>query len=195
MTASLFTDTLTGGPLLWYLNRSTGLVVLALLTLSAALGVLSAGSRGGRLAPRFVVQTLHRNLALWSVVLLAMHVTTAVVDTYVDIRWWQAFVPWVGASYLPLWLGFGTLALDVMVLVVVTSLLRDRMRHRSWRLVHLLAYAAWGVAVAHGLGIGTDLRRPGWERTTVWVSVALVAGLVVVRLVRVTAARALGQTS
>ena len=118
------------GPLLWYLNRSTGLVVLALLTLTAVLGVL-ATARGGRLLPRFVGQALHRNLALWSVVLLVLHVTTAVVDSYVDIRWWQAFVPWVGATYLPLWLGLGTLALDLIVLVVVTSLLRARMRHRT----------------------------------------------------------------
>ena len=44
------------------------------------------------------------------------HVVTAVVDTYVDIRWWQAFVPWVGASYMPLWLGLGTVALDVIAM-------------------------------------------------------------------------------
>ena len=83
------------GPLLWYLNRSTGLVLLALLTVTTVLGVLATG-RGGRLLPRFVGQALHRNLALWSVVLLVLHVTTAVVDTYVDIRWWQAVVPWDG---------------------------------------------------------------------------------------------------
>lgn len=182
------------GPMLWYLNRSTGLVLLALLTATAALGIPSTG-RGGRILPRFVGQSLHRNLALWSVTLLGLHVTTAVVDTYVDIRWWQAVVPWVGASYMPLWLGLGTVALDVIVLVVLTSLLRARMRHRSWRLVHLLSYVAWGIAVAHGLGIGTDLRVPGWERTVVWASVALVAGLATVRLVRVTATRALGEAS
>ena len=183
---------LTDGPLLWYLNRSTGLVVLALLTVSALLGVLSTGG-AGRVVPRFATQAVHRNLALWSVALLGLHVVTAVVDTYVDIRWWQAVVPWVGATYLPLWLGLGTVALDILVLVVVTSLLRARLRHRSWRLLHLLAYVAWGVAVAHGLGIGTDLRTPGWERTAVWVAVVLVVGLAAVRLVRVTAVRALGE--
>jgi methionine sulfoxide reductase heme-binding subunit len=175
-------------PLLWYLNRSTGLVVLAMLTLSVLLGVVSTG-RGGRLLPRFVGQALHRSLALWSVVLLGLHVVTAVVDSYVDIRWWQAFVPWVGASYLPFWLGLGTLALDIVVVVVVTSLARSRMRHRSWRLIHVLSYVAWAVAVAHGLGIGTDLRSPGWERATVWWSVALVGALTTWRLARGLAGR------
>ena len=179
------------GPTLWYLNRSTGLVVLALLTITTLLGVLSTG-QGGRLLPRFVGQALHRNLALWSVVLLVLHVTTAVVDSYVDIRWWQAVVPWAGATYLPLWLGLGTLSLDLIVLVAVTSLVRARMRHRTWRLVHLLAYGAWGVAVAHGLGIGTDLRQPGWERSAVYAAIALVAGVALVRLVGATARLALG---
>lgn len=187
-------NALLHGPLLWYLNRSTGLVVLALLTATAVLGVLATG-RGGRVLPRFVGQALHRNLALWSVVLLVVHVATAVVDSYVDIRWWQAVVPWVGATYLPLWLGLGTLALDLLLVVTVTSLLRARMRHRTWRLTHLLAYAAWAVAVGHGLGIGTDLRTAGWERSAVWASVALVAGIAVVRLVRVSARRALGEAS
>jgi predicted ferric reductase len=175
-------------PLLWYLNRSTGLVVLAMLTLSVVLGIASTG-QGGRLLPRFLGQAVHRSIALWSVVLLVMHVVTAVVDSYVDIRWWQTFVPWWGASYLPFWLGLGTLALDVVALVVVTSLVRSRMRHRSWWLVHVLTYAAWAVAVAHGLGIGTDLRSPGWERDTVWASVAVVAGLALWRCARADAVR------
>jgi sulfoxide reductase heme-binding subunit YedZ len=178
------------GPTLWYLNRSTGLVVLALLTITTVLGVLSTG-QGRRLLPRFVGQALHRNLALWSVVLLVLHVTTAVVDSYVDIRWWQAVVPWAGASYMPLWLGFGTLSLDLIVLVAVTSLARARMRHRTWRLVHLISYGAWGVAVAHGLGIGTDLRQAGWERSAVYAAVALVAGIALIRLVGATARLAL----
>ncbi len=185
-------NALLHGPMLWYLNRSTGLVVLALLTATAVLGVLATG-RGGRVVPRFAGQALHRNLALWSVVLLAVHITTAVVDSYVDIRWWQAVVPWVGATYLPLWLGLGTLAFDLLVLITVTSLLRARMKHRTWRLTHLLAYVAWGIAVGHGLGIGTDLRTPGWERSAVWASVALVGGIAVIRLVRVSARRALGE--
>lgn len=175
-------------PLLWYLNRSTGLVVLAMLTLSVVLGIASTG-QGGRLLPRFLGQAVHRSIALWSVVLLVMHVVTAVADSYVDIRWWQSFVPWWGASYLPLWLGLGTLALDVIALVVVTSLVRSRMRHRSWWLVHVLTYAAWAVAVAHGLGIGTDLRSPGWQRDTVWASVAVVGGLALWRGARAVAVR------
>jgi sulfoxide reductase heme-binding subunit YedZ len=65
------------------------------------------------------------------------------------------------------------------------------MRHRSWRLVHLLSYVAWGIAVGHGLGIGTDLRNPGWERSAVYAAIALVLGAALVRVVGATARHAL----
>jgi sulfoxide reductase heme-binding subunit YedZ len=45
---------------------------------------------------------------------------------------------------------------------VVTSLLRHRLLARLWRSVHWLAYLCWPVALAHGVGIGTDMRAaPG----------------------------------
>ena len=92
---------MTEGPLLWYLNRATGVVLLVLLTLSVVLGVLAMGGRPGRGLPRFVTQAMHRNLALLSVAALVAHVVTAVVDSYVDIGWWQAVVP-AGATTSPL---------------------------------------------------------------------------------------------
>jgi len=171
------------GPFLWYLNRGTGFVILGLFTMTTALGVLATGGRAGRGVPRFVTQAVHRNLALLSVAMLAAHVATAVLDSYVDIRWWQALVPYVGSTYLPLWLGLGTLALDLVLVVTVTSLVRTRMRHRSWRVVHVLAYAGWVAAVGHTLGIGTDIRAgASWAQLTVAGCVGVVAAAAALRL-------------
>ena len=173
------------GPLLWYLNRGTGFVILGLFTATTALGILATGGRAGRGVPRFVTQSLHRNLALVSVLMLTAHVATAVADSYVDIRWWQALVPYAGSTYQPLWLGLGTLALDLVLVVVLTSLVRTRLGHRSWRAVHLLAYAGWGAAMAHTLGIGTDVRAEAtWADLTVAGCAAAVAAAVVLRLGR-----------
>ena len=63
--------------------------------------------------PRFVAQSLHRNLALSVAVLLVAARDHGGRRQYVDIRWWQALVP-VGATYMPLWLGLGTVALDLI---------------------------------------------------------------------------------
>ncbi|MDQ1536363.1 MAG: hypothetical protein QOE58_756 [Actinomycetota bacterium] len=150
MTAS-FLD----GPALWFANRGTGFVLLVLLTFSMMLGVLSTSRMSPRLWPRMLTQGLHRNVSMLAVTFLGAHVVTAVVDTFVDIRWWDAFVPFSG-TYKPVWLGYGTLSLDLLIAVTATSLLRHRMSHRPWRSIHLLAYVSWGMGLLHGLQIGTD---------------------------------------
>src|SRR5205823_2357978 len=105
--------------------------------------------------PRFGVTAVHRNASLVALALLAVHVLTLLFDPYAQLRLVDLVVPF-GGTYRPLWLGFGTLALDLVVALVVTSLLRHRLGLRSWRAVHWLAYAAWPVAFLHGLGTGTD---------------------------------------
>ena len=102
------------GPLLWFLNRGTGVVALVLLTVATVLGVLALGGRPGSRVPRFVVQAVHRNVALLAVVTVVVHVLTGVVDEFVDIRWWQAFLPW-SLRYQPLWLALGIVARDVLL--------------------------------------------------------------------------------
>jgi len=116
-----------------------------------------------------------------ALVLVVGHVATAVVDTYVDIRWWQSVWP-VGATYKPLWLGLGSIAFDVMLLVVLTSVLRQRLGHRAWHLVHLLGYLSWPFALVHSVGIGTDASS-SWGRQ---VGLGCVAAVSLAALVRVT---------
>ena len=159
MMASLLSATkatsFLNGPQLWFANRGTGFVLLMLLTLATMLGVLSTARVSPRLWPRMLSQGLHRNVSLLAVTFLAAHVATAVADTFVDIRWYNAFVPFSG-TYKPVWLGLGALGIDLLIAVTATSLLRHRMSHRPWRAIHVMAYAAWGLGLLHGLQMGTD---------------------------------------
>ncbi len=170
---------MTDAPLLWFLNRGSGLVLLALLTVVTVLGVWSLRAEAGGRVPGFVAQSIHRNLALVALGLIVGHVASAVVDEYVDIRWWQAFAPWA-LRYRPTWLALGTVALDLVVVVVVTSLMRDRLGRRVWRAVHLTTYAAWAAGVVHGLGIGTDTGET-WARSVYVASAAMVVGSLLLR--------------
>src|SRR5205085_1153681 len=139
------------GPLLWYVNRSTGLVLLVLLTVTVLLGVWSTRGAAGTRIPRFVLQSVHRNVGLLSMTMLFVHVASAVLDEFVDIRWWQAFVPW-SLRYQPWWLGLGIVAVDLLVAVCLTSLVRARLSHRTWWWLHLTTYPAWVAAAVHGWG-------------------------------------------
>ena len=161
-----------GGSALWYLSRGTGVVSLLLLTAAVALGVLNAVRWRSERLPQFVIAGLHRNVTLVAISFVGVHVLTNVVDSYAPIRLVDAVVPFV-SSYRPIWLGLGALAFDLLVALIVTSLLRLRIGYHRWRKTHWLAYAAWPVALVHGLGAGTDVRSR-WMLVLTFACVVLV---------------------
>ncbi len=168
------------GPGLWYATRAAGLVALLLLTATTALGLLTAGRLSGDRWPRFLIVGLHRNLSLLAMVFLGLHIGTTVVDTYTSIGLQDAIVPFL-SGYHRFWLGLGAIASDMLIAVLVTSLLRQHIGHRFWRVVHWGGYLCWPVALAHGLGIGTDHGKT-W---VVYLAVACGAAVLVAAVIRV----------
>jgi DMSO/TMAO reductase YedYZ heme-binding membrane subunit len=166
---------------LWDVSRASGTVSLFLLTGTLLLGILTWSRWRTEGWPRFLTAGLHRNVSLLAVAFVSLHVLVNVVASYVPIHLADAFVPFVSA-YRPFWLGLGAVALDLVIALVATSLLRRRLGRRAWRAVHWLAYACWPVALVHALGTGTDLRA-GWF---VVVVVGCAGAATVAVLVRVT---------
>lgn len=165
---------------LWYLTRGFGLVDLVLLSVSVAMGVAQVARYTGPGLPRFVVAGLHRNISLVATVLLGVHIVTAVADPFAPIGFVDAFIPFVG-RYRPVWLGLGALATDMLLALVVSSLLRDRIGHSAWRAIHWCAYACWPFALVHSLGTGSDSRL-GWVQVIYVGCTALVLGSLAWRL-------------
>ena len=141
----------------WYLTLGTGVVALLLLTAGLVLGVMGPTAFRTRRLPRFVVSGLHRNVTLLALAFVVVHVVTTILDTYTPIGLRDAFIPFV-ASYRPIWLGLGAVAFDLLLALIATSLLRNRLGFRAWRAVHWLAYVSWPVALFHSLGTGSDAR-------------------------------------
>ena len=113
----------TGPSAYWYLTRSTGAVALILLTLALALGVVDVRRWSSETWPRFVVDSLHRNVSLLALAFLCLHILTAVLDSFAPISLVNAVIPFTG-TYRPFWLGLGALSFDLILAVIVTSLLR-----------------------------------------------------------------------
>jgi sulfoxide reductase heme-binding subunit YedZ len=139
---------------LWYLSRATGVASIVLLTAVVVLGALVSGRRRPHGDQATVVMAVHRWISLGIVAFLLTHVATAIAETYVSIDWISALVPFT-SGYETLWVGLGTLAVDVLVAVVVTSWWRHRIPERAWRAVHYAAYLLWPMALVHGLVLGT----------------------------------------
>jgi methionine sulfoxide reductase heme-binding subunit len=169
-----------GSQNLWYISRASGLVLLVLFSVVVVLGVAARMGSTPKEWPRFVFVELHRTLALFSVVLLALHVVTALLDPFVTIGWSATVLPFL-STYRPWQIGLGTLAVDVGAAVIITSLLRVRLGYRAWRAIHWLAYIAWPVAFVHSVTAGTDL-GVWWVALTEWTCAAAVAIAIVARL-------------
>lgn len=175
------TPILAAGPsLYWYLTRSTGAVALLLLTAAVVLGVVDVRRWSSPSWPRFVVDALHRNVALLAMVFLLLHILTSVLDSFAPISLIDAIVPFAG-SYRPFWLGLGAIAFDLLLAVTITSMMRQRMGYASWRAIHWLTYASWPIALLHGFGTGSDV-------ASMWLlilSVACLLAVLVAVIVRV----------
>ncbi|MBV8710443.1 MAG: ferric reductase-like transmembrane domain-containing protein [Solirubrobacterales bacterium] len=142
----------------WYLARGTGAVSLVLLTGSVVLGIVGSVRFAAPRWPRFAIDTVHRDLSLLVLVVLAIHVITSVLDGFAPITLLDGVVPFA-TPYRPLWMALGTLAFDLLLAIAITSLVRRRLGYRAWRAIHWLAYASWPVAVLHGLGTGSDIKQ------------------------------------
>jgi sulfoxide reductase heme-binding subunit YedZ len=166
----------------WYFGRATGLIALVLLTATIVLGILGPLRISSNRWPRFAIRTLHRDLALLSLLIIAIHVVTVVLDGYVQIPLSAAILP-VGSAYRPFWMALGAVSFDLLLAIVLTSLLRRQVGDRIWRLVHWLTYASWPLAVAHGLGTGSDSTRV-WALAITLGCCAVVALATLVRIHR-----------
>ncbi len=164
----------------WYFGRATGLVALVLLTAVVVLGILGPLRVASKAWPRFAIRTVHRDVSLLTLLVIAIHVVALVLDGYVRIPLSAGILPW-GSSYMAFWVGIGALSFDLLIAIAVTSLIRRRLGFRAWRFVHWFAYVSWPLAVLHGIVAGSD-SGVSWALGLTIACVATVAAAIVLRL-------------
>ncbi|MBB3043778.1 hypothetical protein [Nocardioides soli] len=167
----------------WFLARAAGFVALLTASVTVALGAAGPASWGDR---RIIAQLVHRSAAVVTLALLALHVILLVTDRFVDVSIGGALVPFT-AGYRGVALGLGTLAAYSFLVAAASGTLRGRMAAsaataRAWRAIHLSAYAAWALAMVHGVLAGTDTGTT-WAPLLYGGSALAVAGAVAARVV------------
>lgn len=164
---------------LWAVGRISGVASLVLFTAAIVLGILTHRGRTIPGLPRFGVVMVHRNTSLLATAFLLVHVVTLFFDSIAKLRLLDVVVPFLGASN-PFWLGLGTVAFDLVLAVIITSLLRHRISDRVFRFVHWFVYAMWPIAVAHTLGNGTDAWSP-WLLSILGVCLTVILAAIIWR--------------
>ena len=137
--------------------------------------MLGIVARSGRPLPglgRFGTSDLHRTAALTGTGLVVAHVGSLLLDPYAQLKVVDTVFPFL-SGYRPLWVGLGTVALDLIGVVTVVSLLRQRVGPKVFKAVHWATYALWPTALLHALGSGTDAASL-WFRAIAVVCVSAV---------------------
>lgn len=163
----------------WEIIRVTGIVALALLTVAVTLGI--AGPVIRRPALRLTSVSLHLTAAVGGTLLVLTHIVFAVLDSWVQVPALAAVVP--GASpWQTLGVAMGTVAFNLLLVLALTSALRQQAPRLWWR-AHVVAYPAWALVWVHTLMVGTD-RGTNLMVGLAGISAAMVAAATVLRMTR-----------
>lgn len=164
---------------MWAFGRVSGIVALVLFTASVVLGIITRSGRPLPGLPRFSISLLHRNIALLASTFIVLHVGSLMLDSFARLKVVDIVVPFLG-SFKPFWQGLGTVAVDLLIAIVVTSLFRKRFGARVFRVIHWSTYAMWPIALAHSIGNGTN-GTSRWFLLLSAASIAVVLGAVIWR--------------
>jgi len=145
--------------LVWIVARAAGLASYAALCLAVLSGIALRTSVLDFLATNRALRALHDWVTWLWIPLGALHVVALVLDKTALIRPLDAFVPFQ-VSYGAVAIGLGTVSLDLVVLITVSSWLRRRMSDRIWRWIHRSSYVAFVALFLHALLSGTDFNAP-----------------------------------
>jgi methionine sulfoxide reductase heme-binding subunit len=164
----------------WLASRASGLVALALITLSVTLGLAMAGrvSREPRL--RRALLSIHEHAALGGLIAIAVHGITLLGDRWLDPGPLGIAVPFV-MDHEPLWTGLGIVAGYLAAALGLSFYARRRIGAKRWRSLHKATILVYVLSVAHTLGAGSDAGTP-WLRAQLVLTGAPVLFLLVMRM-------------
>lgn len=166
---------------LWIAGRATGMVAVILLSASAAMGLALSMKASSPRFPRWLTTELHRYVTILGVLLMIAHVITLWLDSEAGISLLSLFIPFT-SGFAPVAMGIGVVAFWLTIAIWLTTRWRDRMRYRTWQVIHRTASVAWLLMVMHGIIGGTDTGR-WWAVAVYALCAATVVGLLVPRLV------------
>jgi sulfoxide reductase heme-binding subunit YedZ len=162
----------------WLAARASGIVALALVTLSVGVGLAMAGRVARRPGLSRTLMPLHEHAALAGLVAIAVHGLTLLADP-----WLHPGIAGVtfAMGYRPAFTGLGILAGYLAALLGLSFYARRRIGARLWRRAHRATVVVYALGVVHALGAGSDAATP-WMRTFVLVTGAPILVLLVRRV-------------
>jgi DMSO/TMAO reductase YedYZ heme-binding membrane subunit len=160
--------------------------VFALIGLTASVGVGLVATDRIIMTPghRVMAQAVHRAVSFGALAFLVIHIVTEILAQRSHAI--DAFIPFL-SPYRTFYIGLGTIASDLILLIVVTSIFRKRFTAHGkawrWRAIHYSSYLAFVFGVLHGL-LGGRTAKP-YVDWSYGFAIALTALAVIVRFLAI----------
>ncbi|MED1953078.1 ferric reductase-like transmembrane domain-containing protein [Brevibacillus centrosporus] len=162
----------------WEMIRFFGLLSYYLLFAGVVLGI-SYSFPGWTPKTKGKLYRLHGAASVSGMFIGVLHAMLLVIDTYMPFSWYEILLPFA-ASHSPVVNGLGTLAAYGMAIIILTTDLRNKLHRKVWRVIHFASYPTFVLALAHGIGGGTDT-KVGWIFLSYVVTFAVVSILLIAR--------------
>ena len=137
-----------------------GVLALVGLTGSVLMGLVATDRIIMTPGHRVMAQAVHRAFAFGTLAFLIIHIATEILAQRSHVI--DAAIPFL-SPYRTFYIGLGTIASDLILLLVVTSIFRKRFtghgRAWQWRAIHYSSYVAFVFGVLHGL-LGGRAAKP-----------------------------------
>ncbi len=176
-----------------FMLKYSGVFALMLLTGTACMGVLATDRTILNPGHRVIAQAVHRALAFGTLAFLVVHIVLEIMAPHLEesstlhVHVLDAFIPFF-SQYRTFYMAEGTIASDLIILLVITGILRRRFTVNGnawkWRAIHYTNYAALILGMLHGLLAG----RKAIGTFVYWSYGAVLAMLAIAVLVRILAA-------
>ena len=146
-----------------FLLKYSGVFALLALTGSVCMGVVATNRIIMTPGHRVLAQAVHRATSFGALAFLIIHIVLEITAKHLEesttqhVHVLDAFIPFL-SQYRTFYMAEGTIASDIIVLLVVTGILRRRFTSSGnawkWRAIHFSSYAALILGVLHGLLAG-----------------------------------------
>ena len=171
-----------------FLLYYAGVLALVALTAEVGIGLVASDRIFMKPSARVTAQALHRAMGFGAIAFLVIHIVLEIIAGRSQPA--DAVIPFLdkGKTF---YLGLGTLASDMFIVIMMTGIYRarlaERMSPKAWRVIHASAYAAWIFGLVHGLLAGRPAKSFfGFSGFVAWsygACVVAVAAALMVRLV------------
>jgi DMSO/TMAO reductase YedYZ heme-binding membrane subunit len=136
-----------------------GVFALLGLTGSVFVGLVATDRIVMKPGHRVMAQAVHRAVSFGALAFLVIHIVTEILAQRAHVI--DAFIPFL-SPFRTFYIGLGTIASDLILLIVMTSILRKRFTAHGkawrWRAIHYSSYAAFVFGVLHGLLGGREAK-------------------------------------